>query len=241
MSKPQLFSGQGKLYMALITAGVVGAYQFAGNVTAASLTPTVTKTEHKESTSGKRAVDDVLYGEQKVGFSFTGEDHQVSALARVLRGAVTVNAGASVTDFPLPAGAKNGDFVSLGAVNLSAILIESGAGVALVADRDYRVESAKHGLIEIIDETKFATAANAAYTSGASSSFEIMSESAQKFRVRFDGLNTVADGKEVLVEFDTLLEPAKVLQLIADAYQNYEVSGDVLFVNGSFGKVTVIG
>lgn len=241
MNKPQLYSGDGKLRLALITAGAVGAYMFAGNVTAASLSPTAEKVDHTEKTSGNRAVDDILYGKKSVGFSGTFENFEASMLATALRGLLVEDVGATVTDQPMPAGLKAGDFVSLDAVNLSAISLKDDADVALVEGTDYRVESAMHGTIEILNTAKFVTAAKASFTSGVSRSFGIMSEGAKRFKLRFEGLNAVTDGKPVLIEFETMLEPASQLQMIADAYQSYDITGDVLFTNGSFGKVTEIG
>lgn len=242
MDSRQLFSGRGRLFLALYTAGILGDYEFAGSVPAASLSPTTSKTEHKESETGKDAVDSILEGETKVGFTATFEDHQAKNLARALRGVVIENAGATVTDQLLPVAPKAGNYVSLGAVNVTDLEIESSAGAALVPNVDYRIESSKHGSIQILDATKFVLAAKASFTSGVSRSFGIMSEGQKKYRLRFEGLNKASDGKAVLIEFDCQLEPAKTLSLInGSEFASYELAGDVLFADGTFGKVTEIG
>ena len=240
--KPQLFSGQGKLFLALIAAtGAVGARQFAGNVTAASLTPSSSEIEHKESTSGKRAVDDTLQTDTKVDFQATFENFAPDIWALALQGSVTEDDGEAVADQPLPAGLEAGDYASLGGVNVSAVTIEDNAGAPLIEGTHYRMESSAHGSIQIINPGTLVQPFKASFTSGASRSFGIMSDGPRRYKVSFEGLNTVTNGKPVLVEFETQLSPARQVNLISDEYGNYEVNGKVFFVDGRFGKITEIG
>lgn len=241
MYEQKLYSGQGTVRVAEINAGVRGKLITFGDCPAASLTPSSSKVEHKDSRTGLRAVNGTLFTEQKMQFALTVDDFKAAILAIFLRSDVEKNPGATVTDEPMRAGLETGEMVTLAKRNVSALSIEGSMGTPLVVNVDYRIESAKHGTIEILDGDKFTLAASASYTAGPTNKLQMMSKGARRYFFRIEGLNTVDGGEPVLIEFETILEPGKVLNIINDAYGSLELTGDVMFVNGSFGLVEIIG
>ncbi len=235
----KLFRGQGKVFVALVTAGVVGAGKFLGNVTALSLTPEVEKLEHKESTSGKRAVDTTLIVSRKVSMGATLEDFSPETMAIVFQGAQTATVAGTVTGETLPAALVAGDYVALANTDVTTVVIKDSAGVAatLVAGTDYAIESAKHGSIQILNVGTYVQPFKADYGYGASIKTDIMSGGSKTYELRFEGLNTAEDDTPVLVKCRVQLDPGQKLDLIGDAFGSTEMSGDVLFNNGKFAEI----
>lgn len=238
----QLYRGQGKVFIALVTAGIVGAGKFLGNVTALTLSPEVEKIEHKESTSGKRAVDKTLITSRKMTFAATLEDFSAATMATAFQGSKTVISLGTVTGEILPAALVAGDFVALANVDASTIVLSdsSATPAILTAGTHYSVESAKHGSLQILDIATFTQPLKAAYAFGAAEKVDILSGSAKTYELRFEGLNTAEDDKAVLVKARIQLEPGKQLSLIGDEFANYEISGDVLYTGGRFADVIFV-
>lgn len=235
----QLYRGQGKLFLAQVIAGVVGAGKFLGNVTALSLTPSVEKLEHLESTSGKRALDKTIVTSRKMALAATLEDFSPDTLAIAFQGAKVETVAGTVTGETLPAGLVAGDYVALEHTDVSSLVITDSAGspATLALGTDYTVESAKHGSIKLLNAGTFVQPLKAAYGYGASTSTSIMSGSMKTYELRFEGLNTAEDDKPVLVKARIELEPGQKLDLIGDAFGSYDLSANVLSNGGRFAEV----
>ncbi len=245
------FSGQGKVYAAEVSAGVPGPFKYLGNVPALSFALEVDKLEHKESSSGQRLTDLSLIREKKASMTATLEDFNADNLARVLWGTKSTVTGGTITNEVLPTGLVAGDFVRLQHLDISAVTVRDSAGspATLVAGEDYRVSSAKHGMIEILDPTGFTQPFKVDYTSAAVTNVTVLTESQKTYWLRFEGLNTADSNAPVLVEFYKVqLDPAREFSLIGDEVAQFEMNGTPLYdetkvgnaVLGQFGRVVHI-
>lgn len=235
----KLYRGQGKVFVAPVVAGIVGGGKFLGNVLSLSVNTEVEKLEHKESTSGKRAVDKTIITSRKASLTATLEDFSPDTMAITFQGAKTTIASGAVVSEVLPAGLVAGDYVSLAKASVSGLVITDSADplpATLDAD-NFVIESAKHGSLRIIDVAGLTQPLVASYTYGAAVKADIMSGTQKTYELRFEGLNTAEDDQPVLVKLRVQLDPGKTLELIGDQLGSYEMAGDVLFHNGSFGEV----
>lgn len=238
----KLYRGQGKMFVAPVVSGVVGASKFVGNVSALAFSPSVNKIEHMESQSGKRAVDATLIVSRKVGFSATMEDFNTDTLAVAFQGVTNTNVGGTVTAETLPAGLVAGDFVHTANTDISALVVKDSAGApaTLTLGTHYAIDSAKHGTVQILDVGTFVQPFKAAYSYGATTGVDVLSGSSKIYEIRFHGLNDADDQKPVLVRARVRLDPGDKLDLIGDQFGSYNVNGDVLFYNGKFADVVYI-
>ena len=133
------FSGQGKLRIAAITAGVVGALRDVGNVSALSIETSIDEVEHKESQSGFRAVDHVLVKGQSMTLSFTTDNLNADNLALAFKGAVQTIKGAAVTAETKTL--AKGDTWQLQGGKITDLVITDSASQPLVAGTDYLLDA----------------------------------------------------------------------------------------------------
>jgi len=96
---PIYYSGQGVVLLSDVDAnGVPQGFRNIGNVSELKLTLETTELEHKESTTGARAIDLTITTENKVTVSVTAESLTGENLRIALFGTTTADTGSSVTD-----------------------------------------------------------------------------------------------------------------------------------------------
>lgn len=247
------FSGQGKLKVAPIVAGVVGAYRWVGNVPNFAPAFDTSKIEHKEAWSGQRLLDKVLTTENKSTFSADLEDWSRENLALAVRGqANQVASGAVVVGTPIiaPPALAAGDVWALPHQKLSSVVVRDSAGspATLVLTDDYTVD-ADFGTITIVDPTGYTQPFRAHYSYGGVDVVAFFTQPIQEVSLRFEGVNTADGNKKVLVEiYRVALDPTKELGLITDDLGKFTLEGSALvdetkpadLVFGQFGRMVYL-
>lgn len=240
------FSGQGKVLIAEIVAGVIGAYRYVGNCPSLKFDLKTKTVEHQESTTGQRLTDVRLGQGNSATIAADLEEFTPENLARVLRGAPVAIAGGSVTDEALPVGLVAGDYVALANVNVSAVVVKDSAGApaTLVEGTDY-VVNAKHGSLQILNVGAHVQPFKVDYTNGPATSTPMFTKPMKTYALRFEGLNTADDDAPVLVEFYKVQLDPSGLDLISDNLSKFTINGSVLYDDtkptdgdlGQFGRV----
>lgn len=245
------FSGQGKVYIATPVAGVPGVFRYVGNVPSLEINFETDTLEHKEATSGQRLTDLRLSREKKASLKMTLEEFDKNNLALALYGVAADIGAGSVTAEVFPNPVAVGDFVRLAKQKVSSVVIEDSAGTpaTLVLDTDYRIESADHGLIEILNIGAYTQPFKADYSHALVANINMFTAPAPERWIRFQGLNTADNNKSWLIElYKAAMDPLANLALITDELASLELSGSVLYDStktadatlGTFGRMVQI-
>ncbi len=248
------YSGQGKLYVATVVNGAMTTgMRFVGNVPALSISLETDIVEHKESTSGQRLTDLRVTRGNSASASLTLEDISAKNLALALYGADSTIASGSVTNEVLsPAsGVVAGDFLRLAGQDVSSVVIKDSAGspATLTAGTHYRVNSAKHGSIEMLNVTGFTQPFKADYSRAQVTNINMLTAARPEQWWHFEGLNTADGNKAVLIDlYKVSPRPMQNLALISDEVQQFVCEAGVLYdgtkvadtVLGQFGRVALM-
>lgn len=243
------FSGQGKCYLATVTAGVPGVFRYVGNCPVLNVAIETDVIDHKESTSGQRLTDLRIIRGKTAKFSFTIEEFEKKNLALALYGADSIITGSTVTNEAFPTVAV-GDFVKTAKQDLSAIVVKDSAGTpaTLTLNTHYEITSAKHGTIKSLNLASFTQPFKIDYTYATATNVNILTQGFTDRWVKFDGLNTVDTNKATLIElYKVNFDPVAQLDLINDDIMKFELSGGALYdstkeadaVLGQFGRMVL--
>ena len=237
--EPEYFSGQGRLSVAKIVNGVRQAYRFVGNVPTLEITTDTQTTDHKESHSGRRAVDHTITTEQNVGFSATLEEFTKANLALALGASVTEVEAKTISDEALATSPKDGDVLYLEYPMAKEIVIKV-KGSPLGDLSAVEIEP-KFGRITVLDASKLNGAVTVSYKTDKVTKIEALQENVEGYALRFDGLNTAKGDSPVIVAIDKVqINPAETLSLISDELNSFVLSGKVLILGGKFYNITVL-
>lgn len=230
------YSGQGRLIIGERDAtGKAINLREVGNCTAVSVTVQTTKTDHKESMSGERAIDLTLVTEKSATFTVTCESVSLENLVVGLWGSILTSSASTVTDEVHTVVA--GSLIALEHQSVTAVVITDSVTPTpgTVDPSDYDVDP-EFGTIRFHDDYvpvgagPLAGVVHVAYTGAAGVKTlhgltEVMPP--ERF-IRFEGINTV-DGNLVLVEIPRAsFEPLQELPLINEELASFEMTGTVL-------------
>lgn len=228
------FSGQGKLYVSPIVAGVPGAFRWFGNTPSYKVQFSTSKKQHKESSTGQRLLDNTLTTENKATVSAELEAFSEDNLALAVRGAATaIASGTVVTGTPdiCPADTlKVGEMWPLRHQMVSTVVIKDSASTPVtVNSADYIVDPT-FGTVTFGNIGSYTQPFKASYSYAAVKSTGFFTQPITEVALRFHGLNTVTgDTRRVLVEtYRVALDPTKELGLISDDYGKFVLDGDGL-------------
>lgn len=249
------FAGQGKVFAASRDAnGNALAHSFAGNISALGIKFNIDVQETHESTSGGRVQDGRFEKFKKAQLSMTFTDFSKDVLAILYRGNVSTVTSGTVTAETLPQAAV-GNLLALKQANVSSVVITDSTATpkTLVQDTHYRVNSDKHGSIEILDLTSspgpFTQPFKAAYSYGGATVINMLTQPQIERWLRFEGLNTANANAPVLIDlYRVVLDPTDNLDLIMDDTGAYTVNGAALYdaskvsdtVLGQFGSARLL-
>ncbi|MCC7546194.1 MAG: hypothetical protein IT532_00340 [Burkholderiales bacterium] len=242
------FRGQGKVFAAEIAAGAPKAFRFLGNVPELNVAMETETLEHQESTSGNRLTDLRMDVSKNANITVTLEEWTKKNIAEMIYGEVQAITGASVTNEAAPAALAAGDFWRLAHPDISALAITDSAGTpaSLTAGTHYRIESARHGVVEILDLASFIQPLKAAYTHAAYDSIAMFKRTRRDLWLLFDGLNTADENRPVRIElYKVSLDPAGEIPLIQAELAGFQLQGTALYDStkaadttlGQFGRV----
>ncbi len=244
------FSGQGKLKIAPIVAGVIAAgYRWVGNVPDFKPAFAASKNDHKESYSGQRLTDKTLTTELKSTFTATLEDWSPENLALATRGNVQKTTAGSVAAEASPATLSVGETWLLDNGNISALTITDSAASPVTVDPDQYKADLAYGTIELLDLTGITLPLTASYTKGVVEVVPFFTEPIKEVAVLFEGINTADENKKVRAElYRVALDPTKELGLITEAFGQFMIEGTAMIDNtkgddplfGKFGRMVYL-
>jgi len=234
------YSGQGIVLLATrdVNGGPEGFINI-GNVSDLTISIDVSETDHKESTSGLRAVDLTLTTEQKVAVAMTMESFNQENLTLALAGTGSSIASGTILDEVIVA--KVGKTIPTAHMGLSAIVIQDVTDTTTyVLDDNYTINS-EVGSINILS-TAAQTAAGAAnliaeddvlhvdYSYAAYENVEGLTSANPVRWLRFEGLNTARTNSPVVVEvFKMSVTPLAERALINEDIAQMVIEGDALY------------
>lgn len=249
------FSGQGKVFIGDRTAGGdADVLRWVGDASAINLSFETDVLEWKESWSGQRATALRLLREKTASLALTLHEFDSKNLALALFGDDGTNTGSSVVDESLAGGSVAvavGDFLRLAHADVSALVVKDSAGspATLVLDTDYRIESAKHGSIEVLNLGAYTQPFTADYTYADSVNIRMLTQGLSEKWVRLEGLNSADSDGPVLIElYRVAFDPGEELAWIGDEVFEMVLNGSSLIDSdkqadallGPFGRVVQI-
>lgn len=242
------FSGQGKLKIAPIIAGVIASgYRWVGNVPDFKPAFAATKLEHKESYTGQRLPDKSITSELKATFTASLEDWSPENMALATRGSVKKTTSGAIADELSPALMAAGDTWLLNHSNITALVV-TDAAAATVAPADIEVDLA-YGTVTLKNVGAHTFPLKASYTSGVVSVVPFFTEAAKEVALLFEGINTADGNRKVRAElYRVALDPTKELGLISENFGQFTLEGTALIdetkgedpLFGKFGRMVYL-
>ncbi len=242
------FSGQGKLKIAAIVAGVVASgYRWVGNVPDFKPAFAASKLEHKESYTGQRLPDKSITTELKSTFTATLEDWSPENMALATRGSVQKTTAGAVTGETSPSNLAAGDTWLLKNGNITALTITDAAAAPVDPD-DYDFDPA-YGTVVLKNLGSHTLPLKAAYTKGVVEVVPFFTEAVKEVALLFEGINTADNNRKVRAElYRVALDPTKELGLITENFGQFVLEGTALIdqtkgedpMFGKFGRVVYL-
>lgn len=231
-TRTELYSGQGRVSIARRTE--LGrpnddGFSFLGNCPKLMTNAEVEVVKHKESQTGKNAVDNRFEKAQEIMIEATFDEIIEEAKNRYLYGNTVQVAAATVTAEPVKA--KLGREVPISQIPDSfTSLTDVGGATTYVLGTDYLISPT--GMITFPSTGSAITDAQvleANYTAKAEKLTTAFTATNESFYLRFDGLNRASDDAPVVIEmYKTRFDPSS-LEAINEEYAEYELKGDVLY------------
>jgi hypothetical protein len=221
------FRGQGPLYLANRDAnGAPTGFVFIGDVSAATLSPQIDRSEKLENVSGSSAIAVSALKSVKYGLSLTMDSVKAAHLAIALSASLTTKAAASVTDEAVTG--YHDKFSALLHNKVSNVVVTDITGVTTyVADTDYVVK-ADEGIIEILSTGSIADAQALLVDYDYASQKHVKSDpgNVEKY-LMFGGINTADNDKRTRCEvYKCKLDPGALSLITADV-QGVTINGVV--------------
>jgi hypothetical protein len=229
---PELFNsryyrGQGPLFLANRDAsGNPMGLEFIGDVSSASLTPNVERSETIENVTGVGGVGSSFMKRASYGLSIALRSIRKDHLAKMLHGVMTDKVGASVTDEAHIAYLDK--FTALVNNKVTTVVVTGTGGTPTYVENTDYIIHADEGMIEFISGGTItdATAVEIDYTYAAQSHVSSSPNNTEKFLV-FAGMNSADGDKQTRVEvYKVKLDPG-VMDLITDDASDATISGTV--------------
>lgn len=236
------FSGQGKLKIAPIVAGIIaGGYRWVGNVPDFKPAFATSKNEHKESYTGQRLPDKTLTTELKSTFTATLEDWSPENMALATRGKVEKTTAGAVTGETSPATLAVGESWLLENSNITALTITDSASAPVTVDPDDYIVDLTYGTVSMLDMGTYVLPLKAAYTKGVVEVVPFFTQPIQEVALLFEGVNTADSNKKVRAElYRVALDPTKELGLITENFGQFVLEGTAL-IDSSKGDDPMFG
>ena len=244
------FSGQGKLKIAPIIAGIVaGGYRWVGNVPDFKPAFAATKLEHKEAYTGQRLPDKTINTEMKSTFTATLEDWSPENMALATRGKAQKTTAGSVTNDTSPAVMEDGETWLLKNSNISSLVITDSTTSPVTVDPDDYIADLAYGTVQLVNGASYVLPLRASYTKGVVDVVPFFTEGVQEVALLFEGINTADSNKKVRAElYRVALDPTKELGLITENFGQFVLEGTALIdetkgedpLFGKFGRMVYL-
>lgn len=245
------FSFQGKVYLGERRSdGKPGALRWVGDAPTCTVTLATESETRRESYSGNRLTSARLQTSRDATIALTLNWGDAPNLALGLYGNVVTTPAGSATGEELPADLAAGDIIALERGGVSDLEIQDSAGTPadLVLDTNYAIDSAKGGMVSILDVDGLTQPLVASYSYGASVDVAMFTAAAPERYLLLDGINTLDGSRVKLRLYRTQFDPVSSLPLINESFGQLELSGAVLYDDdaandallGGFGKIEVV-
>lgn len=238
-----LISLQGRISLAKIVNGVVGASFPVGNAPDFKISTDADVVEHTEQMSGQRTVDFTMVKARSVTFEGELEEIDKNTLPYIIDGKSTQIASETVTDRNLGT-VVVGQSVSLGGFNLTDVVITDSTTISPVTVNvsKYKLDT-KFGSIIFNDVAGLEMPLKAAFKTGKASIVSINDADAAEYELTFQGINTVNNESVEVKLWRTKKDPATEFPLIHEDFGSYTVSGKCLskIENGNDAKLGLFG
>lgn len=222
-----------------------------GNATALSLALKTDVLEHYESMSGNRSLDLRMVKQKSATVTLTVEEFTPDNLALALYGNIVQQPTGTVTAEPITGTTPATGPVFLAQQSVSnLVLTDSATTQTTLVDGTHYTADPRFGRVHLLNVTGLTGPIKAAYSYGASSQISIFTQPLPERHLRFEGVNTAAGNKPVLVElYRVAFDPLKQLDFISDDLNKFELEGSLLAdaskpidaVLGQFGRIVQIG
>lgn len=241
-------SGQGKVMVADVANGVPGVFRRVFDAAEFTISGDIEIEEVTENESGNRLTALRQQGAKKMNVSFKLRHWTDKNNAMMLYSVPQLIAASTVSNEVFPNPVAVGDFVRLQKPRVSSVVITDSAGspATLTANTHYRVTSADHGTIEILNLASFVQPLKAAYSFAAHVNTPMFSTGIVERWFRFEGVNTANANEPFLVElYRVSMDPVRNLELINSRTWEGDMQGSALYdetkaadtVLGQFGRV----
>lgn len=227
----RLFRGQGVLYLAQRNElGRPMGLIDIGNCTELMLRPSVERIEHRESRTGRNALDAVIERTLNVEVSMVLESAAASSLVRYVYGTATDKAAATVTDEEVIG--YQGASAKLANINLTSFtsLTNADGSVTYVEGTDY-VVNLRSGVIKFASGATFTDgdSLRANYAAGEYEKISAFTNPNRYFYLLFEGLNSAEEDAPVVVEvYKIRFDPSEELPMINEEFASYSLGGNAL-------------
>jgi hypothetical protein len=229
------FSFQGEIYIALLdaTTKLPGSFWWIGNCPKAEFKPKIERRQKKESWSGKRQISRTAVKSREASLDMTIEDLNKHNVKVGLLGNLVTTAGGAITNETHGSLLEVGSVVKLKNPNASSIVVTDSAGspATLVANTDYKVLDADHGLIEILSLGSYTQPFKFAYTSAATLVITGMeADDSNEYAIYCKLINTedTPDQATALEIYRVQIDPTQLLALMNEDDGSFDISALVL-------------
>ena len=232
------FNGQGPLMIAKIGAnGLPQGFRHVGNCTELAISPKTTSDDRKDSMTGQRALIKKMTIEVGTDISFKLDSTMDNEnLAMALRATFAVKPAGTVTDEAVRA--YKGCILPLANISIVddvTLVVKSSDGLTTYdKGDDYTVSDhslfiVPGGAIGLLDIADAGVALKIDYGYGKQTHFQPLTEAAQEYALRFEGLNTAEDNQAVVVNiFKVGTDVTKQFGMITDKAVPLDISGAAL-------------
>lgn len=203
MAQEQYFYGQGKVKIAEVIAGVVGAFIWTGDVSVFNIGFTEEKASHRESYSGQKSKVREFNVSQDMNVNLTLHDQGTGNIARFSLGSATSSVAGTVTAENLPNPVVVGTEYSLANPGVSSLVISDSNGTpATIAPSHYELDAAFGNLVfKTLPTTPAPTfPLKAAYGYAAKEQVAFLNSTQKTYALRYEGINLAEGGAPVIVE-----------------------------------------
>lgn len=233
----EYYSGQGRVSVARIKNGAVGAYRWLGNVPSLSLDTKVDTKEHKESYTGQRATDKVITTGKEITVKFSLEEIQDENLLMAFQGTKETVAGQTITGETSPTLTK-GDVWYLKNTSASNVVLTDSANQPLAEGVDYSIDP-PYGRITLLNVGTLTMPLKADYKTASVTKIKFLDDAQGEYALRFEGLNTAEDNAPLLVEVHKMqIDPAKSFDLINNDFNKFDIEGKALMTEQGLATIT---
>ncbi|MGO1072563.1 hypothetical protein [Lysobacter sp. CA199] len=241
----QYFSLQGKLHIGKrLPNGSLGALRWAENCPKFDLTIETEEESIKESWSGQKLEDLILEKSKTVKVALSLHGFSPDNVAMGFYSKLFKRVAGTVTNEPLPADLKVGDYFKLDKPNTSSIVLtdSTASPVTLVVGTHYRIDSQFGGIGELISVSGITQPIKGAYSYAESNALPLFTQRPEEVWLVFDGKNTT-DGSSVLIDlYRTKFKPAASLPIINnEGVGTIDLEGSVLLDGGKVADPTLGG